>query len=235
MKNHVFIILAALLCLCFVLPVFADTASGEAANVLCSDGAVLMGGTVEWPEVRGHRFGSSMQQVMLKEESMGADFVYFDYWGKFTSPKDQLEKSLFDTHFICDELSVLDRPAVIDYCFSGNALSTVRIGFPVEDQAEGNELLKTLADEVTRMYGPEYIAAQGEHKWYIGYGYQFFAAAQEQEEDEGFSGLVQLSCAQVGQGYGDWDKNQWWVNLSVNQRYRINTSDRTASPAYTIW
>lgn len=231
------ILLALLFLTLAVTPVLAEGTLSEPdpADTLCSDGAVLLGGTVEWPEVRGHRFGSSMQQVMLKEESMGAGFVYFDYQGKFTSPKDQLEKSLFDTHFICDELSVLDRPAVIDYCFSGNALSTVRIGFPVEDQAEGNELLKTLADEVTRMYGPEYIAAQGEHKWYIGYGYQFFAAAQEQEEDEGFSGLVQLSCAQVGQGYGDWDKDQWWVNLSVNQRYRINTSDRTASPAYTIW
>lgn len=235
MKNHVFTILAALLCLCFVLPVFADTARGEAANVLCSDGAVLMGGTVKWPEMRGHRFGSSMQQVMLKEESLGSGFVFYDYGGNFQSPADLAKNSRFDAHFLSTSLTVLDRPAVFDYRFGNNALTSVQIGIPVNDQTEGNGLLKTLADETTRLYGAEYNVSSGEHQWHVGYGFQRYAVHQDQAADKGFSGRILLSCTQSAVNYDQWQEGQWWVNLSISQTYCINTSDRTASPAYTIW
>ena len=123
---------------------------------LSADDIVLLGGTAEWPEVRGHRFGSSMQQVMLKEESFGSGFVFYDYGGNFQSPADLAKNSSFDAHFLSTSLTVLDRPAVFDYRFGNNALTTVQIGIPVNDQTEGNKLLKTLADEITRLYGAEY-------------------------------------------------------------------------------
>lgn len=216
--------------------VFAESTLSEPVSAEHFDGEdiPLLGGTVEWPEVRGHRFGAAMQQVMLMEESMGSGFAFYDYGGKFESPADLAKNSRFDAHFISTSLTVLDRPAVFDYRFGNNALTSVRIGVPVSDEAAGSKLLRALADEITRLYGPENNVHQGEHSWNIGYGFQHYAVHQEQTSDEGFSGRILLSCTQAEQGYDQWEAGQWWVNLSIGQIYTVNASQYKAEPSYSI-
>lgn len=234
--KRVFLVFLCLLV--FSTPAFGQSTLGEPLTSLDSlgaDGVSLLGGTVEWPEVRGHRFGACMQQVMLMEESLGSGFAYYDYGGKFASPADQAAGSSFDIHFISQDLCVLGLPAVVDYRFADNALAAVRIGVPVASQEEGTELLETLTGELTCLYSPEAHVSQGEHRWLIGYGYQFYATNAQQEAAEGFSGRVLLSCTQAEQAYAQWEQGQWWVNLQIHQQYRVDSSNLTAENAYSVW
>ena len=203
-------LLAAILLMC--LPAFA-------ADV---EEAPLLGGTKEWPQIRGIDFGQQLSWVLLKEESRGIIMTYDDLDGQYPwpaystmqePPEQDVTQITMPRFFDTDAIPLFGYPGILRYEFqNGVFVKATGIVFAA-DPSEASAIFQTILPQIEALYGEaDKKLNERDLCWLVGWGLNQIGSLQD-ESGDGYTGTLELSVDQ------DQKNKEWLVILSVGTRY----------------